>query len=54
MRILRCVMGKKMIDKSRTDKIRRKGVVRNTLSEKIREAGLRWVGQLEINTQRCS
>ena len=40
-------MGKKMIDKSRTDEIRRRGGVTNT-SEKTREAGLRWLGQLEI------
>ena len=48
--MLRWMMGIKMIEKIRTEEIRARACVAN-ISEKIREARLRWLGYVERKTE---
>ena len=50
MRMLRCMMGIKRIEKVRTEEIRARAGVGN-IREKIREARLRWLGQVARKTE---
>ena len=49
MRMLRWMMGIKRIEKTRTEEIRPRAGVR-MVSEKIREARLRWLGHVKRET----
>ena len=48
--MLRRTMRKKRIEKIRNEEIRERAGVAN-ISEKIREARLRWLGHVEIKTE---
>ena len=50
MRMLRWMMGIKMIEKMRNDAMRARACVAN-ISEKLREARLRWLGHVVRKTE---
>ena len=53
MRMLRCMMGIKRIEKIRNEEIRTRAGVPN-ISKKITEVRLRWLGCVEEGRGRCS